>query len=262
MNGLGISAQWLWAATAILQTLLLFVLLARRNAGNYPAFSIYIFMTLSQSALLFVVYRRWGYRSQESWIVGWISQFLVLSARALAIEELCRHILGAFRGVWFLARRILLATALSVLIYAVAVAAHEWRLLPNTTEIGLEMATAAVIVLLLLFARYYEIVVESPLRMLAVGLCLYSCFSALNDVVLERWLSRYADLWNICGMVAFLACLLLWTWAFRNAVPVQAPQPVLLSRGVYLTIVPEMNRRLRLLDEQLIQFWRMEAPSA
>jgi hypothetical protein len=51
---------------------------------------------------------------------------------------------------------------------------------------GIELATAAVIVLLLLFARYYDIVVEPPLRLLAAGLCMYSCVSVLNDTILER----------------------------------------------------------------------------
>jgi len=133
-------------------------------------------------------------------------------------------------------------------------------LLLNTAEMGIELATAAVIVLLLLFARYYDIVVEPPLRLLAAGLCMYSCVSVLNDTILERWLTRYVYLWNALGMVAFLSCLLLWSWAFRKSAPQAIADPLFLDRSVYLKIIPEMNWRLRLLNERLIQFWRLEAP--
>ncbi len=170
------------------------------------------------------------------------------------------YILGRFRGVWILARWILLASGATVLFYALIAAFHQWRLLLNTAEMGIELATAAVIVLLLLFARYYDIVVEPPLRLLAAGLCMYSCVSVLNDTILERWLTRYVYLWNALGMVAFLSCLLLWSWAFRKSAPQAIADPLFLDRSVYLKIIPEMNWRLRLLNERLIQFWRLEAP--
>jgi hypothetical protein len=260
MDELGLFTEWLWAVTAIVQALLLCLLVARRNASNYPAFSAYIVMTLAQSGLLFVAIKGWGFSSSVSWSIGWATQFLVLGARAFAVAELCRHILGRFRGVWLLARWMLLTSAVAVLFYAVITANHQWRLVLNTAEMGLELATAAVIVTLLLFARYYDIVVAPPHRLLATGLCVYSCVSVLNDTILERWLTRYVSLWNAFGMVAFLACLLLWSWAFRKSAPQMAADPLFLDRSVYLRIIPEVNWRLRSLNEQLIQFWRLEAP--
>ncbi|HEY4818558.1 MAG TPA: hypothetical protein VIH67_14095 [Candidatus Acidoferrum sp.] len=260
MNDLGPLTKSLWAMTAIVQVLLLCLLVTRRNVKSYPAFSAYIFMTLAQSGLLFVAIKGWGFSSTMSWRIGWATQCLVLTARAFAVAELCLHILGRFRGVWLLARWILLGCGAVVLVYAVVAANHQWRLIPNTAELGLEMATAAVIVTLLLFARYYDIVVVSPLRSVAIGLCVYSCVSVVNDAILERWLSRYVSLWNESGMVAFLACLLVWVWAFRRFAPQPTADPLLLDRSVYLHIIPEVNWRLRALNEQLMQFWRLEAP--
>jgi hypothetical protein len=259
MDGVGPFTQGLWAATAIAQILLLCLLIARRNVSSYPAFSAYIFMTLAQSALIFVAIKGWGFSSSVSWRIGWATQSVVLGARAFAVAELCRHVLGRFRGVWILARWILLACGVLVLLYGLVAASHQWQLVLNTTELGLELAVAAVIVMLLLFARYYEVIVAPPLRWLATGLCVYSCISVLNDTILERWLSRYVSLWNVFGIAAFLACLLLWTWAFRQAVPQTAADP-LLDRSVYLKIVPEVNWRLRELNEQLIRFWDLKAP--
>src|SRR5258708_33276481 len=116
MDELGRFTEWLWPVTAIGQALLLCLLVARKNASSYKAFSVYIFMTLAQSGLLFVAIRRWGFSSSVGWRIVWATQFLVLGARAFAVAELCRHILGRFRGVWLLARWILLSSGRTVLL--------------------------------------------------------------------------------------------------------------------------------------------------
>ena len=249
----------LWVANGVAQVLLLCLLLARRNAQNYPAFSAYIFMTLAQSGLLFVAISGWGFSSSVAWRIGWATQCLVLGARAFTVAELCRHILGRFLGVWILARWILLSSGFVVLVYAVTAANHQLRLAIPTAELGIELATAAIIVTLLLFARYYEIVVDQPLRSLAIGLCLYSCISAVNDAILERWLKQYVSLWNWFGMAAFLGCLLAWAWAFRKTAPQVAATRLFGDGSAYRRIVPEVNWRLRSLNEQLMQFWGRES---
>ena len=212
-------------------------------------------MTIAQSFLLFVAIRGSGFSSLTSYRIGWATQSVVMGARAFAVAEVCRHVLGRFRGVWLLARWILLVCGTAVLLYALLAANHQWRLLLNTAELGLELAAAAVIVMLLLFARYYDIAVTRPVRLLALGLCLYSCVSVLNDAILERWVSRYVSLWNALGMAAFLGGLLLWTWAFRHPAPQTATRPMFVDGTAYLNTIPETNWRLRSLNEQLMQFW-------
>jgi hypothetical protein len=260
MDDLGQFTRWIWAATAMVQVFLLSLLVVRRNVKSYPAFTTYIFMTLAQSGLVFMAFKGWGFFSSVSWRVGWATQSVVLGARAFAVAELCRHILGRFRGIWVLARSILFFSGVVVLVYALVTAKHEWRLLLNTMELGVELAAAAVIVTLLLFARYYEVAADRALRLLAVGLCAYSCISVLNDAILERFLARYVPFWNVFGMVSFLACLFLWSWAFRKPAPQPAAALAFLDSSVYLKLVPEVNWRLRSLDKELIQMWRLEAP--
>ena len=255
MEDLDTFTKWTWAMTAIAQALLLGLLVARRNANIYPAFTAYIFMTLAQGGLLFLAIRGSGFSSLTSYRIGWATQAVVMGARAFAVAELCRHVLGRFRGVWLLARWILLICGTAVLLYALLAADHQLKLLLSSAELGLELAAAAVIVTLLLFARYYDITVARPLRLLAVGLCLYSCVSVLNDAILERWVNRYVFFWNLLGMAAFLGCLLLWSWAFRRRAPQTAPSPMFVDGTVYMSTVPEMNLRLRSLNEQLLQFW-------
>jgi hypothetical protein len=260
MGDLGHFTNWLWAATAVCQVFLLVLLVARRNVSIHPAFTFYIFMTLAQSGLLFLAIKGSGFSSSSSFKVGWLTQSAVLAARGFAVAELCKHILGRFRGVWLMARWVIFVSGLIALCYALIVGFRKWTLMLTTAELGIELAIAAVIVSLLVFARYYEIEVDQPFRSLAIGLCLYSCVAVLNDTVLEHWLNNYVPLWNTFGMLAFFACLLAWTRALRHTAPQTAAAPLLLDRSVYLQVMPEVNERLRALNEQLIQFWRLEAP--
>jgi hypothetical protein len=255
MADLDLFTKGLWAMAAAAQALLLYLLIARRNAKTYPAFTTYIFMTLVQSGLLFVAIRGWGFSSLTSWRVGWATQCLVMGARVFAITELCQSVLGRFRGVWLVARWLLLACGAAVLSYALMAANHQWLFRLNTAELGFDLATSAVIVTLLLFARYYHVVMAPQLRALATGFCLYSCFSVLNDAILQRWLSSYASLWNQFSMAAFLGCLFLWTWALRHAAQQAVASPMFVDSTAYRNTIPEMNWRLRSLNEQLLQFW-------
>jgi len=107
--------------------------------------------------------------------------------------------------------------------------------------------------------RYYGVKAKATDSSLAVGFCLYSCFSVLNNTILERFLDNYLSLWNFLGMLAFLASLLLWTWALRKPQVQAGPEEALLPAGVYQTLAPQINVRLRLLNEQLVQFWKTEA---
>jgi hypothetical protein len=260
MVGLAYSEQLVWVVTAILQAFLLGLLITRKTVAIHPAFSTYIFLTLAQSGVLFLTFREWGYSSSAAWRIGWISQAMVLMARGFAVAELCRQILGRFTGVWLMARSVIYIAALSALSYALIVGYRDWALMLTTGELGIEFAIAVVIVLLVLFARYYEIMVDQPLRSLCAGLCMYSCISVLNDTILERFLSRYVSVWNSVSMIAFLACLAAWTWAFRRTVPQASPSALLLDRSVYLRVIPDMNLRLRRLNEQLMHIGRLEAP--
>jgi hypothetical protein len=82
---------------------------------------------------------------------------------------------------------------------------------------------------------------------------------ALNNTILEQYLYSYDALWNALDMVAFLASLLLWTWALRQPQAEAGPEEALLPAAFYQTVGPQINFRLRLLNEQLNQFWKPEA---
>ncbi len=250
--------QIIWVVNTIMSVMLLVLLAVRKNYRAYPAFTFYIAINLTQGALLYAVYRRWGYSSLASWGVAWGSQAAMICARAVAVAELCRHCLSRYPGIWALAKRILLLCSGLVLLYSGAAARHQWKLALPSAERALEMSIATVIVVLFLFTRYYDVRIEQADRSLATGFCLYSCFRALNDTIADRVLYSYSELWNFLGMLAFFASLSLWSWALRKQVTVAAAKENLLPLGVYQSLTPEINLRLRGLNEQLGRLWKPE----
>ena len=252
--------QLLWALNAAVGFVLAALLVLRKNDRVYPAFSFYIFLTLAQAALLFLIYRRWGFSSTLAWPVAWTSQAIVMCARALAVAEVCRHLLSRYAGVWALAWRLLLTSAVLVFLFSLLAMRKGWFSVLTIAQLGLELAIAVAIVGLLLFAKFYDVIPTQPLRSLAIGLCLYSCFSVLNNTAWERFLDQYDALWNLLGMLAFLASLLLWIVALR--VPSLAPtrEELLLPGSVYPNFSPQINLRLHLLNKQLSQFWNVGEP--
>jgi hypothetical protein len=96
--------------------------------------------------------------------------------------------------------------------------------------------------------------------LLAIGFFLHSCFRALNDTILERYLYGYGTLWNLLQMLAFFASLSLWSWALRKSRTETAPEETLLPMGVYQSFTPQINLRLRSLNEQLSKIGKPEVP--
>ena len=249
----------LWALAVLLMAGLFALLLYRANHRVYPYLSGYVLIVLLQSPLLFTTYRVWGFDSRTASNIAWGIQGLVITARALAVAEICRRVLAKYRGIWALAWRMLLAIAGLVLVYAWAVSRLNWPQAILNADRGLELAIAVAIVILFLFVKYYEIIVEPTVLYLSIGLFLFSCFSVLNNTILENWLHSYATLWNLLGTLAFIASLLLWIWAVREKQPETPLEPELIPKGAYHALVPEINYRLKALNEQLSQFWRVEA---
>jgi hypothetical protein len=249
----------LWLITILVKVGLATLLLRQKNYRVFPLFFAYVLITTMQSIVLVVTYRIWGFGSPESAGIGWGSQFVVILARGLAVAEICWRVLGRYRGIWALAWRTLLASGALVLLYGMVVASFHWEALIFHADRGLELAITTEILILFLFSQYYGIEMEPAVRMLAAGFFLYSCILVLNDTLLEGWKQSYWRLWHLLSELSFLASMLLWGWALRKKLRKAPAEPVLLSEEVYGVFAPEINFRLKLLNEQLNQFWSAEA---
>jgi hypothetical protein len=116
------------------------------------------------------------------------------------------------------------------------------------------------VVLLLAFLNYYQVRADRVSLGLAAGFCLYSCLIVADNSILERWFKQYDGYWNLLWNGAFVGSLTLWSLVLRKPVPQRASHPDLLPWAVYKQMSPEINGRLRGLNEQLSQWWRPEPP--
>ncbi len=248
-----------WALTSALE-LGLFAQLLRRKLGRvYPVFFAYLLSTILQSIAVAALYRAGNFDKLTTWKIAWLTQGLVVFLRALVLIELARKVLSGYIGIWALARRILLGVAASVFAYDLLLSKGQWQWLIMNGVRGLELAMAAVIVTMLMFARYYRLPVSPLQRSLAVGLCLYSIFYVVNYSLLENVLQEYAVLWNFLGIFAFIASLLLWTTAVTQYSESEevAPAPEI-PPELHGKLTAEVNTRLYLLNRHLIQFFRVK----
>lgn len=244
-----------WLVSAAIELVLIILMVVSKNRLAFPIFFSYVVIILLQSAALFWAYRTWGFHSVAAYRFAWISQGTVVVVRALVAGELCRRLLRAFTGIWALAWRLLLASAFIVLLVAVIFSEHllsHWVLVLHR---GVELSIAAIIVVLLAFARHYQVQPEPVVRSMALGLFLYSGFEVINNTVLALLSYSFGERWVLLGMLAFLASLVVWTAALRHPVPAESRQAVLLPGGVYQSLVPAMNVRLKELDDRLASFF-------
>jgi len=257
MDEIDVFQRVLWGIAISLDGVLLVLLLKRKNHRVFPAFFVYILVDFLQGFVVLASYLVWGFDSEIAGRVGWGTQAFVIAARALAVAQICGQVLAKYRGVWALAKRLLLATAAIVLLVSWAVARGSWQFAVLNADRGMELAVASSILILFVFIRYYGVTVEPAVSVLAIGFFLYSCFHVLNDTILERWLYNYSKMWNLVGLLAFMASQSLWIWVLRERQSATTREPKLLPEGIYNAVTPEINDRLRALNDYLGQFWNV-----
>jgi len=250
----------LWAATTLVTVILLGLILARRLELKFPFLTAYLGVNLLQTAVQLSLYEIFGFQSDVTYAVAWALQAVVILARALATGEFCYALLGRYLGVWALAKRILLYSAVMVLALSIYFGRSGFRYGVMTLEIASEAFIATLVVGTFLFARYYQAEMQRNLVLLGIGLALNSCIKILNDAVLTRYFRAYDGLWNEVAMTTFAVVLLVWIGAMRATSAVHVPKPELASADLYRTLAPQMNRRLQELNEHLIHLWKLEQP--
>src|SRR5215475_1605656 len=256
MGSLSLMARFLWGSSIALELLVLVIMTARRQYRQFPALYAYFLIGSLQAPVAYIVYAIYGYSSWPAYWTGWISQCVVVLARWGAVFEVCRTILEAFEGIWKLAARILTGLGITAMMIAVILSKHDFARLITTFDLGLEFSIACVLVGFFLFARYYDVDIQSPLRSMAVAFCLYSCFRALNDTILQNLMEIYASTWNLMDGVSYLATVILLASAMYVPRPVSGNKIKLLPRSTYWEMMPRIDERLIALNERLKQVFR------
>jgi len=242
-----------WALTTALELMLLFLLLRRKAARNYPWFAAYLASAILQSFGVAQLQQMTWLDRWTAWKLAWGTQAVVTIMRSLAIVELAGKIVGAYSGIWLLGKRLLTLVGLCVLAYALVLSRGQWQWFVLNGVRGFELAAAAVIVTMLLFARFYSLPIRPMPRALAIGFCLYSSFYVINYTMLEKIIQQYGDFWNFLSMVTFMASLLLWIGAAaRYAAAEDEVRPATIPPELYGKLSSEVNLRLHLLNRQLM----------
>jgi hypothetical protein len=250
-----------WVLTACLQLALLFFVLRRRLYREYPAFLVYVVAATLENVVVFFTYRYWAFTSLRAWTIAWSTQAAVIGVRWFAVVEIARKIFDNYGGIRALVNRILFVLGICILAYAAVSSAKDWTQLLLYADRGVELCIAVFVVGLFVFARYYRLSISKLEGQLAIGFCIYSCSSFVNDSIFERWPHIFGGLWNYVPALSYFACLLLWIQAVRR--PAESPQPAVttqISPERYAEFSQQLNSRLSTLNNRLNHLRRTEDP--
>ena len=241
-----------WAATTVLELVLLFLLFRRKLYLLHPAFSVYISTTVLQSLFGAWASHHWGGQSMRYFNFAWGAQGVVICVRWVAVIEVARRVLAAYSGIWKLASGILFILCIFILVYSVVVPRTAWYLSVLSADRAVEFSIASFIVGLLAFARYYRLSMTNLERLLCIGFCLFSCSWVISDTIYQGAQHPAGMWWEFFEILAFFATLLLWVDAVRKPFEVHQPATApALSRDQYANASQQLNARLDQLNNRL-----------
>jgi len=251
----------------------------RKIQLTLPFFAVYSCVLLSCMTGVWLIYQHFGFYSLTSYYAYWGSLLLNATARSLAIAELCRYGLRAYRGIWALVWRVLAGmSVLLVVRTGIDASGQPNRIAIYGTTIDRDLAMASIIVLvvLLLFRNYYGIALEPLQRSIAAGICFICVVDVIGNTILRNIFTGYLltffltnqtalwsaltpqldlvrDVWNTIHLLSFMFSVGIWCFALRKPLPAPAEAPVLLPVEVYREMSPAINLRLTTFNDRLVE---------
>lgn len=262
MSGLVQSVQWGWGICVAIRVIVLGLLLFRGHFRKIPMFTTFLAANLCQAGLLYMIYTRFGLDSRTALVLAWVSEACILLLRTLATMEVLHLVLRPYCGIWGLGWRVLAVAFGVVILYAGIEAGRNVSWAIVLADRGFHLAFAVALVACLLLIRFYSIRVNSTYKVLLGGFCVYSCTVVLANTVgyalTLRGFATVEPVWQLTKTVAYAGVAGAWALALRKTAPATEKRPVLVAASIYQQISPEINQRLRLLNEHLIQLWKPE----
>ncbi len=222
-----------------------------------PGFTAYLLLVLLADALRLATRLYAGDASRSYAWTYWITQAVLVMARATAVADICRAALGYYRGVWHLARSLLAMSACILLGVAAVRTAESSRVSSYIifVERELEFAVVAVFLLLLVVMRYYTVEVEPPIGGIILGLVLYSTGVIFITTVLTGPPAMPWSLYSSLRIAAFIGALGCWGYALRRPI-VQPTRPALSVPAEFERASEAVDQRMRELNARLLQLMK------
>lgn len=256
--------SYLWAANVLVELIVCALLFIRGYFRRLPFFTAYIVLNLCQALFLYSLYQHPVANPHQNYYAAWCSEAVTLVARLCATVEVLRLVLMHYKGIWALTWRLLAVICPLVLVFVGLASRPTEFWMVVEADRGYHLIFAVAILLCLALMHYYPIKVEPTYKTLLVGLCWYSCVKILINTLVKGFLYQqyvhYSPIWQILAISSYLAVLILWSSALANPLPAIQKRQAMLSDSVYANVSPEINRRLRTLNRELMNFWKIDGP--
>ena len=256
------AVQELWVLGLLGQMIVCGFLFFRGHYRKLPFFTAYIVLNICQAGFLYALYVHFGFGSHGARMLAWWSEAGTLILRSLATAEVLRVVLSPYRGIWGLGWRVLCVAFGLVLSFAALEAGSnlDWAFV--LADRGFHLAFAVALVACLLLVRHYSIPVHSAYKALLGGFCFHSCTVVLANTIgqtlFPRESAHYQPIWQAVTTGTYAVVQVVWAVALRKPLPAEEKQQARLPASIYQQISPEINQRLRSLNDQLSKFWEPE----
>jgi len=257
--GLSLFESIHWATGGLIETVLLILALRRRVFRQLPFFTAYLGLLVTSEVARWLAFEFTGINSTISFGTYWTTQGILLLARAAVVYELCQVSLSLYAGIWRLCRPFLIALAVILVAGAevsTGFSVHQLAATILTAERGLELTVVGILILGLAFCRYYRIGIQRHVAWIALGLGFYSAVQVANNSFLQDTVLANFPIWEMLRLVSFNIATVFWLVAVWKPLPALRPAPVLLARGEYDRLAPQMTVRLRELNTRLLEMWK------
>jgi hypothetical protein len=255
------------------------LVVARKVHRTLPFFAAYAAALWASAVGVWLVYKTVGFHSLTAYYCYWISLLLNAGLRSLAIAELCRFKLRAYRGIWELGWRVLAGLSMLFLLHATFDAwgqPNRLAIYSLTLDRDLDIASVAILAALLLIHNYYGLSLEPLQRTIAAGICLVCAVDVVGDTILRSLFTGYLfpffatdkaplraaviplynrinDIWSTIHLFCFMGAMGIWCYALRRPIPARAEAPELLPAEVYRELSPAINMRLATFNDRLVE---------
>ena len=244
--------QLVGAALAPAQLGVCALALLRRLWKILPYFSAYLVLLVVVEAARWAVILKAGVNSPPHAWTYWMTQPVLILARAAALVDVCRAALGSYTGVWKFARTVLAGSAAFMLVFAAIHTGETARISSYLLflERELEFAILASLLLLLMLSRHYGLMLERPLDGIALGLGFYSSIVIITSSILIGSLSVRWWEFSLARSLAFGTSLGIWAYALGRPLP-ERMRPQMGTVESYETGSQAVRDRMRELNERL-----------